>query len=90
MDPQLYRAVLENERVRVLEYQDHPGDRTHEHHDGDSVMVILSAFPRDITVDGATRTVEPCAHHVQWLPAQNHVGYNARTTETRVLSIERK
>jgi hypothetical protein len=27
-DPTLYRVVFENDRVRVLEYRDRPGDRT--------------------------------------------------------------
>lgn len=89
-DPQLYKVIFENERVRVLEYQDHPGDRTHEHHHGDSVMVTLSAFRREITVDGTVHPVEMDAHHVQWAPAQNHVGHNVGTTDTRVLFVELK
>ncbi|HSR28072.1 MAG TPA: cytoplasmic protein, partial [Actinomycetes bacterium] len=28
-DPGLYRVVFENDRVRVLEHRDRPGDRTH-------------------------------------------------------------
>ncbi|MFF0902600.1 UNVERIFIED_CONTAM: cytoplasmic protein [Kocuria sp. CPCC 205316] len=87
-DPHLYRVVLENEQMRMLEYRDHPGDRTHEHHQGDSVMVTLSALQREITVDGTARAVEMAAHHVQWLPAQNHVGHHVGTTDTRVLFIE--
>ncbi|MUN63778.1 cytoplasmic protein [Kocuria sediminis] len=89
-DPQLYRVVFENERVRVLEYRDHPGDKTHEHHHGDSVMVTLSAFQREITVDSTVHPVELAAHHVQWVPAQNHVGHNVGTTETHVLFVELK
>ena len=27
-DPGLYRVIFENDRVRVLEYRDRPGDRT--------------------------------------------------------------
>lgn len=38
-NPALYRVVLENERVRVLEYRDVPGDRTMEHSHPDSVMI---------------------------------------------------
>lgn len=89
-DPHLYQVVFENERVRVLEYRDHPGDETHRHHHGDSVMVTLSAFKREITVDDTVRPVELPAHHVQWVPAQEHVGHNVGTTETHVLFIELK
>ena len=30
-DREKYRAILENECVRVLEYNDRPGERTHPH-----------------------------------------------------------
>ena len=42
----LYRVVFENDRVRVLEYLDGPGDRTTPHAHPDSVMVTLSSFRR--------------------------------------------
>jgi len=42
-NPQFYRVVMENERVRVLEYRDRPGDRTTPHQHPDSVMYTLSA-----------------------------------------------
>jgi hypothetical protein len=89
-DPQLYRVVFENERVRVLEYRDHPGDEAHRHHHGDSMMVTLSAFERCITVDDTVHPVELAAHHVQWAPAQGHRGHNVGTAETHVLFIELK
>jgi hypothetical protein len=50
-DPGLYRVILENDRVRVLEYRDRPGDRTSPHGHPDSVMVTLSAFSRSIFVE---------------------------------------
>ena len=30
-DPAFYKVIFENERVRVLEYKDRPGDKTHSH-----------------------------------------------------------
>src|SRR5689334_23279560 len=51
-DPQLYRVVWENERVRVLEYRDAPGDATHLHAHPDTVMVTLSSFQRVIAAGG--------------------------------------
>ena len=38
-DPGLYRVIFENDRVRVLEYRDRPGDRTSRHGHPDTVMV---------------------------------------------------
>ena len=45
-NPELYSVVFENERVRVLEYRDRPGDRTLPHRHPDSVMLTLSSFRR--------------------------------------------
>jgi hypothetical protein len=40
-DPSLYSVVWENDRVRILEYLDAPGDATHVYSHPDSVMVTL-------------------------------------------------
>lgn len=45
-DPDKYTVVLENERVRVLEYRDEPGAKTSPHYHPDSVMITLSGFDR--------------------------------------------
>jgi hypothetical protein len=49
-DPALYRVIFENERVRVLEYSDRPGDKTAPHRHPDSVMYTLSSFRRRLSV----------------------------------------
>jgi len=40
-DPDKYRVVLDNEHVRVLDYIDHPGDKTSLHHHPDFVLHAL-------------------------------------------------
>ena len=57
-DPTLYRVVFENDRVRVLEYRDRPGDRTHPHGHPDSVMLTLSSFSRLHGDDGRQADVD--------------------------------
>jgi hypothetical protein len=89
-DPDHYRVVFENERVRVLEYHDVPGDRTHRHGHPDSVMYTLSSFRRAIERDGRRVEVELEAGEVRWLDAQEHRGENIGGTETRSLFIELK
>lgn len=90
-NPGLYRVVLENERVRVLEYQDAPGDRTAPHRHPDSVMHVLSSFRRRLhAADGTTREVEMAAGTTAWLPAQEHSGENTGGTPTHVLFVELK
>ena len=43
-NPDLYKVDFENDRVRLLEYIDRPGDRTAPHEHPDSVMCMLSTF----------------------------------------------
>ena len=45
-NPNHYHLVFENDRVRVLEYTDQPGERTTPHRHPDSVMYTLSTFQR--------------------------------------------
>ncbi len=89
-DPQLYKVIFENDRVRVLEYRDHPGDKTSAHRHPDSVMVTLSAFQRRISAGGRQVDVELPAGEVRWLGAQEHAGENTGGTETHSIFIELK
>lgn len=89
-DPKLYRVMFENERVRVLEYLDQPGDATHLHGHPDSVMVTLGSFRRLIRSGPHQREVELPAFHAQWLDAQEHQGTNVGTTPTHSIFIELK
>jgi beta-alanine degradation protein BauB len=52
-------VVFENDAVRVLEYRDTPGDRTHPHAHPDSVMVTLTGFRRRLVVGEQHRDVRP-------------------------------
>ncbi|HEY7016309.1 MAG TPA: hypothetical protein VH480_26295 [Streptosporangiaceae bacterium] len=89
-DPDKYHVILENDRVRVLEYRDRPGDRTHPHRHPDSVMYTLSAFQRRLHASPGTRDVAMEPGQAHWLPAQAHAGENTGTTGTHVLFIELK
>ena len=89
-DPDKYKVVLDNDRVRVLEYRDRPGDKTQPHRHPDSVMYTLSAFRRRLHTQEGARDVVMEPGHAHWLPAQAHAGENIGTTESRVLFIELK
>jgi beta-alanine degradation protein BauB len=89
-NPDLYRVIMENERVRVLEYRDRPGDRTTPHGHPDSVMVTLSAFRRRLIDGDRSAEVELTEGLVRWLPAQEHAGENIGDTETHVIFVELK
>jgi beta-alanine degradation protein BauB len=89
-NPRHYRVVFENERTRVLEYTDRPGDRTTPHEHPDSVMYTLSSFRRRLISGENEREVEMAAGLTGWLPAQQHAGENIGDTETHVLFVEFK
>lgn len=89
-DPDKYKTVFENERVRVLEYTDKPGDRTSPHHHPDSVMITLTSFARRLIHGDHEREVELEAGRAMWLAAQDHHGENIGTTDTHVLFVELK
>lgn len=90
-NPDLYKVVFENDRVRVLEYRDKPGDRTTPHGHPDSVMYTVSSFRRRLyAADGGQRDVELPAGMIGWLPAQWHSGHNIGGTDTHVIFIELK
>ena len=86
-----YKVVLENERVRVLEYRDKPGDKTTMHAHPDFVVVSRSAFKRRLTLPGGkSATREFKSGEVMWTDAQSHMGENIGDTDTHVLIIELK
>ena len=90
-DGDKYKVVLENDRVRVLEYRDSPGQRTSPHHHPDFVLCALSAFKRKfVLADGkqAVREVRP--GEVAWGKAHSHIGENVGSTDTHVLIVELK
>ncbi len=90
-DPDKYKVVFENDRVRVLEYQDQPGQRTSPHDHPDSVMVALSTFDRRLVgAEGQGRDVTLEQGLVRWLDAQTHSGENIGDTPTHVVFVELK
>jgi beta-alanine degradation protein BauB len=89
-NPGLYRTVFENERVRVLEYRDVPGDRTEPHSHPDSVMITLSAFRRRVSSGDREVEVDLPAGQARWVGAQSHVGENIGGTPTHSFFVELK
>jgi beta-alanine degradation protein BauB len=51
-DSAKYKVVLENQRVRVLEYRDKPGEKTTMHAHPDFVVLARSGFKRQLTLPG--------------------------------------
>lgn len=90
-DGDKYKVRFENERLRVLEYTDMPGDKTHEHTHPAFVLYAVSAFKRKLHLpDGKALMREFKAGDIMWSDAQTHNGENVGDTPTRVIMIELK
>ena len=84
--------VLRNDdRVRVLEYKDQPGQKTHQHAHPAFVVYAVSPFKRELILpDGRKMQREFKAGAIMWSDAQTHIGNNIGDTPTHVIMIEMK
>jgi len=90
-DGDKYKTILENECVRVLEYRDQPGEKTHQHHHPAFVLYAVSSFERALTLpDGKVLRRQIKAGDVMWSEAQTHIGENVGQTPTHVVITELK
>lgn len=89
-NPEHYRVLWENERVRVLAYADEPGDATTVHRHPDSVMVTLTGFRRRLELGDRSAEVELPEGVAVWIPEQSHAGVNIGDTPTRTIIVELK
>lgn len=90
-DGDKYKLLTENERVRVLEYRDQPGERTHQHRHPAFVLYAMSSFKRKLTLpNGKTMVREFRAGDVLYSDEQTHIGENVGSTPTHVIMVELK
>ncbi len=90
-DADKYKILLENERIRVLEYRDRPGEKTLQHQHPAFVLYAMSSFKRKLILpDGRTLMREFNIGDVMWSDAQTHIGENIGLTETHVIIVELK
>ena len=90
-DPDKYKLVFENDRVRVYDYTDKPGDKTQLHHHDAFILHALSPFKRKLHfADGKTVIKEFIGGETFWSDEQDHSGENIGDTNTHVLIVELK
>jgi beta-alanine degradation protein BauB len=90
-DGDKYKVIFENDRVRVLEYRDLPGEKTHQHRHPAFFLYALGPFERTITLPDGTvirRTFRQ--GDVLWSEGQTHIGANIGQTPTHVIMVEMK
>jgi hypothetical protein len=90
-DGDQYKVLFENEKLRVLEHRDQPGDKTNQHHHPAFVLYALSPFERKITLpDGKVIMRKVNAGDVIYSEEQTHIGENIGQTPTHVIIVEMK
>jgi len=92
--PRSFRVVLENDKVRVLEYRSRPGmgicgEGMHSH--PERLNVVLSGWDSRVSLpDGKTRLNSRKDGEVFWAKAITHKVENVGKTGSRVLMVEFK
>jgi beta-alanine degradation protein BauB len=90
-DGDKYKVMFENDRIRVLEYRDRPGEKTHQHAHPAFLVYPVSPFRRRIVLpDGKALVREFKAGEVMWSDGQTHIGENVGDTPTHVIMVELK
>ena len=90
-DPDKYKVIFDNEKVRVLDHTDAPGEKTNLHKHPNFVLYALAPFKRRLHLaDGNTLIREFKKGDVLWSEGQIHIGENIGETYTHALIVELK
>ncbi len=89
--PHVYKVMLENDRVRVLEARAKPGDKTELHsHPAQVAIAITDGQFRFTSPDGQTMEAELKAGQAMYLPPVEHTAEIMGTTEAHMVLVELK
>ena len=94
VNPRSYRVLLENDKLRVLEYRSRPGfgvcGQGKHSHPAHLTVAMTDAKVKVVTEDGTVITAEPKAGAVFWSPAETHTTENISGRPMRAYLIEIK
>ena len=89
--PNVYRQLMENNRVRVLDLRFKPGEKAAMHMHPDHVVYVLNDQKLRLTrSNGQKKDFDLKAGQVLWIDAESHATENLGKTETHSLVIELK
>lgn len=89
--PHIYKVLLENDRVRVLEIRLAPGAKSPMHAHPCYVSVALNRFKLKLTLaDGSSRQMIFSEGETGWSDAETHSVENIGDFEMHALNIELK
>ena len=86
----VYKFIMENDRVRVLEVVFKPGDKAVMHHHPDHVIYVLKGGKAKLTSSGKTDVLDLHTGQAVFLKAQNHEAENIGKTDLDLLVVELK
>lgn len=86
-----HKVLLDNEKVRVLDYQSKPGEKTPMHSHPDYLVYVLEGGTNLTTPkDGKPETTELKKGQLFWRKAVTHTAENIGKTKIHLLLIEIK
>jgi beta-alanine degradation protein BauB len=86
----VYKFVMENDRVRVLEVLFKPNEKAVMHHHPDHLIYVLKGGKAKITSAGKTNVMEMKDGQAIFLEAQDHEAVNIGKTDLDLLVVELK
>jgi quercetin dioxygenase-like cupin family protein len=86
----VYKFIMENNRVRVLEVIFKKGDKAVMHYHPDHVVYVLNGGKANMTSSGKTDVLELKTGQTIFLKAQSHEVENVGKTKLDLLVIELK
>ena len=89
--PQYYKVLLENDRVRVLEYRLKAGEKEPMHSHPAGVVYVLSGATLKFSYpDGRTEAKAAATGETIWRDPVTHAVENTGKTEARAIAIDLK
>lgn len=87
----VYKLVMENERVRVFDVQFQPGQKAVMHGHPNHVVYVLSDYTLNLMLpDGSSQVVPLKAGQAIWMEAGQHAAENIGKSAGHALVIELK
>lgn len=87
----IYKVLLENDRVRVLDFWMKPGDKLPMHsHPAGVTYFVTGGKVKTTLPDGKVTEMEPKAGEARWADAVVHANENTGTTDAHVIVVELK
>jgi beta-alanine degradation protein BauB len=86
----VYRRIMENDRVRVLNVTFQPGDKAPMHHHPDHVIYVLKGGKMRMRTGDKTSDMELKAGDAVFLEAQSHEAQNIGGSVVDLIVVELK